>query len=130
MRLSALLLFQLLVCGCGQVDSSSTVETDSVTQPITSTTAVTVSLPNPVDPKLPDDGSTTAIGALTKTPLEGNGSDEVARLLDELQQLRIAPAPAELEQAKLDRRERNQNIVRLASHVLQLTVEHESRQAH
>ncbi|MEO2014332.1 MAG: TlpA disulfide reductase family protein [Fuerstiella sp.] len=127
MRLPALLLFQLIVCGCGQFNSSSTVETEDVTQPITSTTAVTVSLPNPVDPELPDDGSATAIDAPTKRPLE---SDEVARLLDEMQQLRIAPTRTEPEQAKLDRRERNLNIVRMASHALQLTVEHESRETH
>ncbi len=130
MRLSAVLLFELIVCGCGHFDSSSTAKTENVTPPKTSTTAVTVSLPNPVDPDVPPDGSATAIDALTEMLQDPENADEVTRLLDEMQQLRIAPAPTELEQAKLDRRERNQNIVRLASHALQLTVEHKSNQAY
>ncbi|HIF01211.1 MAG TPA: redoxin domain-containing protein [Planctomycetes bacterium] len=130
MRLSALLLFKVIVCGCGHFDSSSTVETRSVPQPTTSTTAVTVSLPNPVDPELPEDGSATAIDAVAETPQEPENSEEVTRLLDEMQQLRIAPARTELEQAKQDRRERNQNIVQMATRALQLTVDRESKQTH
>ena len=129
MRLSALFLFALFVSGCDRFDSSTTVQTKDGTPPTASTTAVTVSLPNPVDPVLPNDGSDTNIDAFAESPQDAKNADEVTRLLDEMQRLRIAPAPTELDQAKLDRRERNQNIVRMASHALQLTVDHESQQA-
>jgi peroxiredoxin len=127
MRLAALVLCGLIVCGCGDVDLSSSVNTNDVTKPVTST--VTVSVPNPVDSELPDDGSVPVSTRIRETHQEPDDSDQVTRLLDKIQQLRIATAPTELERAKSDRRKRNQDIVRMASHALQLTVEHEPKQA-
>ena len=127
MRLAALLLCELIVCGCGNFGLSSSVSTDDVTEPVTST--VTVSVPNPVDSELPDDGSVPTSATIRETPQEANNSDQVTRLLDQIQQLRIATAPTELEQAKSDRRKRNLDIARMASHAVQLTVAGESKQA-
>ena len=127
MRIPALLLCALIVCGCGNVDLSSDSSTNDVTKPVTST--VTVSVPSPVDAELPDDGAVPISASIGETPQVPDDSDQVTRLLDQIQQRRIATAPTELEEAKSDRRKRNQDIVRLASQALQLTVEHESKQA-
>ncbi|MDG1895896.1 MAG: redoxin domain-containing protein [Fuerstiella sp.] len=128
MRLLAFLLCALIVCGCGSSDSSTIITPNDDTQPATSTTAVTVSMPNPVDPEQTDDGSVAGTAAFSETHKEHDDSELVAELLDRIQQLRIATTPTELAEAKSDRRERNQKIVRLASHALQLTVERTSKQ--
>lgn len=54
--------------------------------------------------------------------------DEVTRLLNEAQQLRIAAVPTDLEQARKSRRERNERIVELATNVLRLTMNDKTRE--
>ncbi|MCA9060411.1 MAG: TlpA family protein disulfide reductase [Planctomycetaceae bacterium] len=53
--------------------------------------------------------------------------DEVTAILQEIQQLRISPVSQDLEEAKVERRKRNEDIVAKATHVIRLTMEDEKR---
>ncbi len=53
--------------------------------------------------------------------------DEATKTLREILQLQIAPVPADLQQAKTARYERNERIVDMSTRVLRLTMDDESR---
>jgi len=73
-----------------------------------------------------DDGAKSAAstGHTARAPFP---DDEATKTLQEIQQLRIAPVPADMEQARTARRERNERIVTMATNVLRLTMNDESR---
>lgn len=55
--------------------------------------------------------------------------DEVTDVLAEIQKLRIAPIPADLEQARQTRRQRNEQIVELATRVVRMTMKNADQQS-
>ena len=54
-------------------------------------------------------------------------NDEATKMLREIQQLRISPVPTDLAEARKTRRERNERIVDMATQVLRLTMNEESK---
>lgn len=73
---------------------------------------------------VPADGQAVGESGTTGTP-----EDEAAGILREIQQMRVAAVPADLEQARKTRRERNERIVELATNVLRLTMNDQAREA-
>ena len=69
-------------------------------------------------------GASESPKAAAKSPFP---DDEATKTLREIQQLRIAPVPTDLQEAKTARRERNERIVDMATRVLRLTMDDESR---
>lgn len=82
---------------------------------------VTVSVPNPVS--VPDAGAKSNSGSTD----ESVEPDKAAQILKEIQQVRFSPLPTDLEQAREARRERNLQIIDLATAVLQLTIQDDER---
>lgn len=70
------------------------------------------------------DGAKSSADGAQKSPFP---DDEATQTLREIQQLRISPVPADLAEARKTRRERNERIVDMATKVLRLTMNEESR---
>jgi thiol-disulfide isomerase/thioredoxin len=66
--------------------------------------------------------SPAAVGGKSAFP-----DDEATKTLREVQQLRVSPLPNDVEKARETRRERNERIVDMATRVIRLTMEDESR---
>ncbi|MEZ6039033.1 MAG: TlpA disulfide reductase family protein [Planctomycetaceae bacterium] len=80
---------------------------------------ITASISSPVSDS--EETTNSEVTAPTETP------DEVTQLLQKIQQLRVAPVPQDIEQARVTRRDRNQQIVDTATNVLRLTMNDEAR---
>lgn len=88
---------------------------------------ITASIPSGAASENPDGNRNSE--SLSDRKEEVQSTDEVTKLLAEAQQLRIAAVPSGLEPAAKARRERNERIVELATNVLRLTINDQSRQA-
>lgn len=125
-----------LVCGCGGSAAESEAPAVSLPEnpaqvqasggtkviPASSSSLVTASIESPAS------GVEEAETAATKAPSKSAfPDDEATKTLREIQQLRISAVPTDIEQAKAARRERNERIVDMATKVLRLTMEDETR---
>lgn len=102
--------------GCGSredIDSAGIKETAA---------GVIVSVNAPDQEPLPTDGATLGSNATAE--------DKVTTALKTISQLRAAPLPEDIQQARDARRIRNLHIVQLATSVLRLTIEQEDRDQH
>ncbi len=66
----------------------------------------------------------------SETPETKNAgeADEATKILREIQQLRLGSVPADLEQARKTRRDRNEQIIEMATNVLRLTMNNEGKE--
>ncbi len=125
-----------LVCGCGGSTAESQAPEASVAEnpaeapstggtkviPASSSSLVTASIESPVSGL--GDSKATPKTAATNPAFP---DDEATKTLREIQQLRISAVPTDGEKAKAARRERNERIVDMATKVLRLTMEDETR---
>jgi len=97
-----------------------------VASPKESTSAgITAAIESPVKSSaVASSGASGSPKATAKSPFP---DDEATKTLREIQQLRIAPVPTDLQEAKTARRERNERIVDMATRVLRLTMDDEIR---
>lgn len=132
------LLLAGIVAGCGGADSGATSPQATAAVPqqtaeASGTVAVkpaglTTAIDSPI--KSPTDDGAKSTTAKTDSPAAtASPDDEATKTLKEIQQLRIAPVPGDVEQARTARRERNERIVTMATNVLRLTMNDESRKA-
>ncbi|MEZ6061700.1 MAG: thioredoxin-like domain-containing protein [Planctomycetaceae bacterium] len=91
--------------------------------------AVTASLSNPKEESLPPDGGSAVANSASQPDAPPAPGDEAMETLQKIQKLRLAPVPSDLEQARAARRDRNLEIIDLATRVLALTVEDTEKQA-
>lgn len=129
-----------LLVGCGDAASSdasgggeTTASTDGGNSGVPVSTA-SVSKSSPVTASISSSVSNSDGAEKTGTEkLPGASAkvqfpdDDATRTLAEIQKLRNGPVPTDVEKAKLARRERNLQIVDLATNVLRLTMNDESR---
>ena len=137
-QLTGVLLLAGLMAGCGEGagstaqsaaaarDTSVASETERKTVDASSPNAVpggvTAAIESPSAAK--NAGSPTEETSESKSPFP---DDDATRTLREIQQLRISAVPTDLAQARTARRERNERIVEMATNVLRLTMNDESR---
>ena len=113
--------------------ANQSAESQPSDQPSPSAT-ITASISNPVQPTpsaqqpLADSQTDDSQVADPEAANTAAAVDEATKILQQIQQLRIAAAPTDLEQARKARRERNDKIVELATNVLRLTMNDEKRQ--
>ena len=137
-QLAAALFLTGLMAGCGEESGStappaaaadgsfgasesrqSTVDTSSSK---TARQGVTASIDSPIAAE--SAGTATEKTAESKSPFP---EDDATKTLREIQQMRIAAVPTDLELARAARRERNELIVEMATKVVRLTMTDESR---
>lgn len=87
---------------------------------------ITASIDSPGTPAAIDGGSSSDKSEKSAAKQQFP-DDEATKTLQEIQKLRIATVPADFEQAKTARRERNERIVDMATQVLRLTMNDEAR---
>jgi hypothetical protein len=135
-QLGSTLLLASLTIGCGEGSNADATAATSAAETATA----------PVQTAESPSGRTTTAGITAsiesaaakdsevskKTTDDKAGSspfpdDEATKTLREIQQLRISPVPTELEKARTVRRERNERIVDMATKVLRLTMNDETR---
>lgn len=129
-----------IVAGCGGGTDSATTATPTGTTPATTSTTTDSSASSDDESVIRPAGMTAAIEKPSTEPLEGQEKkaaqstakspfpdDEATKTLREIQQLRIAPLPNDVEDAKAARRERNERIVDMATRVIRLTMTEETR---
>ena len=87
------------------------------------TATITASINNPVVDTTEASETTTSI-----EPQPEAAVDEATAILQKIVALRVAPYPTDLQEAKKARRERNEQIVDMATNVLRLTMDDEQRQ--
>ncbi len=137
-QLAGVLLLAGLMAGCGEgagstaqsaaaaSDSSVASESERKTVDASSSNAapggVTASIDSPSAEK--NTGTASDKTSESKSPFP---EDDATRTLREIQQLRISAVPTDLAQARTARRERNERIVEMATNVLRLTMNDESR---
>lgn len=139
-RLFSTVLLLSLVSGCGGGDAEpGTVTTDSSSATTNEHGAPKVS----TDLKTADSRSAGVVASIDNASaaadLDGAKStaddtqkspfpdDEATQTLQEIQKLRISSVPADLAEARKTRRERNERIVDMATKVLRLTMNDETR---
>lgn len=136
------LMISAAVCGCGggETPSAPTAATQAPAEKIDVPTpeevaaavkpaGVTASIDSPsaaksTDQKTAEKSNTPGMTADGKQVFP---DDEATKTLKEIQQLRIAAVPTEIEQAKAARKERNDRIVEMATRVITLTMNEETR---
>ena len=140
-QLSGSLLFAGMLLGCGGGDQGSVSETpanptdqgsseiqtaESAPSAGKSLKAITASIESPAKEIVGESksGSADSGKAAEKSPFP---DDDATKTLKEVQRLRIAPLPADTKDANAARRERNERIVEMATNVLRLTMDDESR---
>ncbi len=84
---------------------------------------ITASINNPVADTIETSETTTSI-----EPQPEAAVDEATAILQKIVALRVSPYPTDLQEAKKARRERNEQIVDMATNVLRLTMDDEQRQ--
>ncbi|MBL8817976.1 MAG: TlpA family protein disulfide reductase [Planctomyces sp.] len=128
-----------LMAGCGSDSGSPAAQTGTETETgsgssETSTGSaqarVTASIPGPAtitdQPTSDEPSASNSPDAAAKESKPAE--DEVTRILREIQQLRVAAAPADVETARQIRRQRNEEIIEKATNVLRLTMEDKARE--
>ena len=115
----SILLLSAAVLGCGQDMPPSADADKSSTDSEIRFSGVTASVSEPGQQALPPDGG--------KVQPEGESLDEATRQLSAIQQLRVAPVPEGIEDAREVRRKRNLQIVQMATEVLRLTLDNQGR---
>ncbi len=90
---------------------------------------VTASLSNPMNDDTPSDGAILSSDGKAAAAAAAVPVDEATTTLQEIQKLRMSPVPADLEQARAARRDRNLEVINLATRVLSLTVDDPEKQA-
>ncbi|MCA9062532.1 MAG: TlpA family protein disulfide reductase [Planctomycetaceae bacterium] len=113
------------ICGCGEESGGTepSAETSSGTGESSSSSQQESPPDHPlVTASISPESQKTADQTQAAQPV-----DEVTALLQEIQQLRVAPIPQDLEEAKATRRKRNEDIVLKAMHAIRLTMDDESR---
>lgn len=141
-------LFSGLLAGCGGGETPATTTSTSAPASAPAETPAASTLTKSDPPKVESSGTpvktvsaakTSGLDAATKTataseskeaPKEAAAQfpdDEATKTLREIQQLRIAPVPGDIEKAKAARRERNEQIVDMATQVLRLLKDDEKR---
>ena len=140
-QLSGSLLFAGMLLGCGGGDQGSVSETpanpaeessseiqtaESAPSAGKSVKAITASIESPAKEIVGESKSGNADSgkAAEKSPFP---DDDATKTLKEVQRLRIAPMPADTKDTNAARRERNERIVEMATNVLRLTMDDESR---
>ncbi len=137
------LLISAAVCGCGggdipedPVSAASQAPSEKIDVPTPEEVAaaarpagVTASIDSPSSAKTADQKTAEKSDA-PGTSADGKQTfpdDEATKTLREIQQLRIAAVPTDIEQAKAARKERNDRIVEMATRVITLTMNEEAR---
>ena len=140
-QLSGSLLIAGAILGCGTGDQSGVSETpanasekrpqeiqtaEETPSPGKSVKAITASIESPAKATVGESnpGSTDSDKTAEKSSFP---DDEATKTLKEVQRLRIAPLPADTKDASAARRERNERIVEMATKVLRITMDEESR---
>lgn len=136
-QIGSALILAVFVTGCGgsATESGSAAQSASTTEsPVQTAEAaasgkpagITASIDSPVNGKANNNpGADPPAGNSAGKPQFPD--DEATKTLQEIQQLRIAALPADLDQANAARRERNLRIIDMATNVLRLTMNDESR---
>ncbi len=140
-HLSGSLLIAGAILGCGSGDQGGVSETpanaaekhsqeiqtaEGTPSPGESVKAITASIESPAKATVGESipGSTDSDKTPEKSPFP---DDDATKTLKEVQRLRIAPLPADTKDANAARRERNERIVEMATKVLRMTMDEESR---
>lgn len=137
------LVISAAVCGCGGGDAPADpnaanqtpaakidVPTPQEVAAAAKPAGVTASIDNPAAAKSAVDGKTAEKTDAAGASADGKQTfpdDEATKTLKEIQQLRIAAVPTEIEKARAARKERNDRIVEMATRVITLTMNEETR---
>jgi hypothetical protein len=124
-----------IIAGCGGSDTGATSPQATAVVPeqtveasggvAVKTAGLTTAIESPARSTADDGAKSTATNS--STAKLSFPDDEATKTLQEIQQLRIAPVPGDVEQARTARRERNERIITMATNVLRLTMNDESR---
>jgi len=139
-QLAGALLLTVMMAGCGDgagstansaaVAGDAAVASESERKTVDGSSSnvalggVTASIESPRAAK--NTGTATDKTSESKSPFP---EDDATKTLREIQQLRISAVPTDLAQARTARRERNERIVEMATNVLRLTMNDESRKS-
>ena len=124
MRLCMLSICALAGLGCGDQHAPQANHAAGDSATTSSTQLPTASMRSPVDTGTDLNSDQKVLVAAQE--ILPQPSDRIAQLLDEIQQLRIAPFPEDAQAARTARRTRNQKIVQLSSGILRLAASAES----